>query len=58
MMNKHKPHSYRNEYHSIAFCIYCIIFKIELVETDKDRSMARPYSKPEFEDIIPMTDAL
>ncbi len=55
---KRKPHPFGNEYHSIACCISKILYRIELVETQKDRPKEGPHSTPEFEDSMPKTAAL
>ncbi len=55
---KRKPHPYGNEYHTIACCMSKIIFRMELVETEKDRPKEGPHSKPAFEDVMTKTAAL
>jgi hypothetical protein len=55
---KRKPHPFGNEWHTIACCISKIIFRIELVETEKDRPKEGPYSTPEFDGEMTKTAAL
>ncbi len=55
---KRKPHPFGNEYHTIVCCLSKIIFRMELVETEKDRPKEGPYTKPEFKDKMTKTTAL
>ncbi len=55
---KCKPHPFGNEYHAIACCKSKIIFKMEVVETEKNGLKEGPYSKPLFEDTMTKTAAL
>lgn len=55
---KRKPHPFGNEYHTIACCLSKIIFRIEMVETEKDRPKEGEYSTPEFENEMAKTAAL
>ncbi len=55
---KRKPQPFGNEYHTIACCLSKIIFRIEMVETEKDRPSEGELAHPEFEGEMPKTAAL
>ncbi len=55
---KHKPYPFGNEYHTIACCLSKIIFRMELVETEKDCPKEGPHSTPQFKDTMTKTATL
>ena len=55
---KRKPHPFGNEYHTIACAVSHILFRVELVETKKDRPKEGPYSEAEFAKDVGKTPSL
>ncbi len=55
---KQKPHPFGNKYHTIACSLSKIIFRIEMVETEKDQPSEGEFACPEFEGEMPKTAAL